>query len=241
VTIKKDYFLSQTIGKDFFHIENFTLEEFLKIDKFIIKKNSILSLSIKKNIKINPENHNLLICNGFKLVGILTTYELDLNSTDFIDNDNPKIRKAKKSDEIILKRIAKNNFFDDKLHQDVQIEKSKADNYFENWIVNSINGLTDYVYVYEENNTIMGFITFNMPKNKENYSQIILNAIDLPFTRTGKYKELLKFVINFNKDLNVPKLRIGTYEKSIGVHKSVSNEGFIPIFYTFIYHFHVKI
>ncbi len=237
--INKDEFLSNIFLKSFYHINenNFSISELLNYKSKLVLS-SIYSISFTRLNKIVPHDNEILLNFGFSFVGLLTTYELLLSSNFINFPTSPYIRLVNNSDINELKRIAYNNFEDDKFHHDPKISKSFADDYYSRWIANSCYGLTDLVWVYEQNNSLQGFMTLNYPKKDKDYCQIILNAIDNPYRNQGKYKELLLHTIKDLVKKGYKKLRIGTYENSVGVHRSLNKLFFIPIYYNYIYHFH---
>jgi ribosomal protein S18 acetylase RimI-like enzyme len=237
--LNKDIFLSEIFKKNFYHIINFNEQAFQLINnKNIFEISSIYSISLIKSQKDFSKYHNSVNALGFKFVGLLTSYELNLNDNLSRFIYSSKIRTVKEDDIPILKSIAYNNFQDDKFHHDSKIPRDLSNEYFSVWIENSCYGLTDLVWVYEETSNVVGFLSGNYPKEGKNYCQIILNAIDKPYTRKGKYKELLTHSIKHFIDKGFNKVRIGTYENSIGVHKTLNDLSFQPIYYTYIYHLH---
>ncbi len=236
--ISKDNFLTSIFNYNFYNIDSFLYNNDFNLLNKLLVKDSVYSIKFNSNNDV-PETqlHNLLINSNWKLVGILTTYNLDIKSLNKF-NQVSHIRRATINDINRLKEIAFTNFNDDRFHKDILLSKVKANEYYSKWIENSVNGLTDYVFVYEENSIIVGFLSLNLPKKTINYAQIVLNAIDEPYTRKGKYTELLKFTINFCIENNVNNLRIGTYSSSIGVHIATQKLGFNQIFYSFYYHLH---
>jgi hypothetical protein len=236
--IIKDNFLTSIFKYDFYNIEIIPYNNDFYLLNGLLIKDSIYSIKLDSNNDI-PETqlHNFLINSNWKLVGILTTYNLDMKSLNKY-NQVSHVRLATINDIKRLKDIAFTNFNDDRFHKDNLISNIKANEYYSKWIENSVNGLTDYVFVYEENSIIVGFLSLNLPKKSLNYAQIVLNAIDKPFTRKGKYTELLKYTINFCIENKVNNLRIGTYSSSIGVHIATQKLGFNKIFYSYYYHLH---
>ena len=238
IILSRDEFLSTVFLKNFYHInENgLVINEFLNTEK--LEFNSVYSISFNTTSKVLPSNNDTLLNLGFSFVGLLTTYELELSkalvNSPFLHN----IRLAKNTDINELKRIAYNAFEDDKFHRDPKIPNRLANEYYAKWIENSCYGLTDLVWVYEHNSLIQGFMTLNYPKHEKDYCQIILNAIDKPYRNQGKYMELLVHTIKDLMEKGFKKLRIGTYENSLGVHKNLKKLYFTPIQYNYIYHFH---
>jgi hypothetical protein len=239
MNLNKDWFLSRLLKKNFFHIVdlNYEINDIFNLNT-LIENNSIYSLSIKKIDKSFPTINFSKVNFDFDFVGLLTTYQLDLLPDNELFQSSKNVRFASPNDIKELKRIAYNNFEDDKFHNDSSIPKSLSDEYFSTWIENSCNGLTDIVLVYEENNYIVGFLTANFPKKDKDYCQIVLNAIDKIYTKQGKYKELLSHAIKLFIEKGYRKVQIGTYEKSLGVHITLNKYNFKAIYYSYIYHLH---
>jgi hypothetical protein len=241
MTLELDSFTSTILKRNFFKIIDidFFIDNF---DTLIENHTSgtIFSLQLNSLKKEVPIIHSKLLTMRFSMVGTLFTYHLYINNDFTLFPLNTNIRIAKISDNNRLKEIAYNNFFDDKFHQDTLIPIHLANEYFSTWIENSIKGLTDIVWVYEENNELMGFLSLNYPKVNNNFCQIILNAIDKPYTRNGRYTELLKYAISHCVKKGFKVFKIGTYENSIGVHKTLNNLNFTTSNFTFNYHFHKR-
>ena len=237
--VNKDNFLSSSFLKNFYHFNenDFSFSNFIN-NKSKLDLSSIYSISFTRTTKLVPDKIDVLLKFGFSFGGILTTYELELSNILVNSHLLPNIRLAKNSDIDELKRIAYHAFEDDKFHHDTKIPNSLADEYYAKWVENSCYGLTDLVWVYEQNNLIQVFITLNYPKNEKDYCQIILNAIDKPYRNQRKYMELLLHTVKDLIEKGFKKLRIGTYESSIAVHKNSKKLYFTPIQYNYIYHYH---
>jgi len=236
-----DSFLTKSFNKNFYNLIidhlNFDLN-ILHYEISCLDKNSIFSTNLQENISNFTILEMILLSQNFVKVGSLYTYQLLLDSYNSnLNNEMFNIRFAKLNDLPRLKEIASSSFSDDRFHQDLKIDKFLANSYYSTWIENSIKNYNDYVIVIEEESYIQGFISYKVNLQEYN-SVIILNAIDSNFRNKGRYSALLSFLIIKLKEMNIKRLTIGTYENSIGVHKTMKKFGFNILSIKSIYHLH---
>jgi dTDP-4-amino-4,6-dideoxy-D-galactose acyltransferase len=172
--------------------------------------------------RIPADNYNLIHSlerNEFVLVDGLINLKIDIREQIFINNIN--IRPSNIQDLKTLQKLAKTSFKFNRVFNDSVLDKHKAGMMYALWIENSLKGeAADAVFIWEENNEILGFIT--LQKN----GHIPLLAVDDKARGKGIAKSLINAVLQQFRDWGVKTSEIETQMANIPALRAYSACGY---------------
>lgn len=198
-----------------------SLNDFGDIEKFV-RENKIKIMQCCCDIS-DVRFINFLEKNGFHFVDIKMTYFLDLKN---IDKNDAQIAFATNKDASVLKRIAASVFVNKSRYYNSFFNRIKADELFELWIENSINGKFDDLCIkFEQDGIVAGFITGK--KTDDSNARIGLIGVDGNFQGRGIGAELLKSLFSFYKSEEVSNINVSTQGKNIVANNFYIKNGFI--------------
>ena len=175
-------------------------------------------------IKINTlfqNTVNRLIKNGFNLISTQVTYCLkcgNSNSQNIHLSEGVLFRRLEKKDIPQISNIAKISFSIDQFHVDKDLDDQLCDKYYEQWAINSCNGLADDVFVLD-NGEIIGFITVSYQMNN---GIVGLAAISPVFRGQGYFNLLIEKTIKELKNKGISMIYYGTQLCNTPVHKTMA-------------------
>jgi len=219
---KKDLFDSDILGFPVAKIESIDFDT----DKNAVR--SLLTELQKENIsyatfRLHSENFSLiheLEKSGFMLVDGLLSLEMSLKS--FEKKDIPQqIRIATNDDIPQLKVLAEEVFYLNRLYNDPYILKEKANIFYAQWVENSvIKKAADGVYIWEENNTIVGFATYKKT------GDIPLLGVKKDFRGKGISRKLIWSIFDYFISQGINNATIETQMANISAIRSYQSCGF---------------
>lgn len=166
---------------------------------------------------------------GFVLVDAMLGLEKIL-SLELQEHDTYPIRSATNEDVKQLGEMVRGLFLQTRFYQDPMIPIVKADMIYQKWVENSVRGSqADHVLVWEENGTILGFVTL------KNTGHIPLVAVAKDAQGRGIAKHLLSSAEERFIKMNLSKAYIETQISNIPAIRAYTSKGFRPIesFFTF--------
>lgn len=147
----------------------------------------------------------------------LATDPFELN----IEPPADQIREAKKDDFPSLKRMTEGLYLLSRIYNDPLISRTKADDFFINWVENSVSGdAADSVLVWEEREKILGYITL------QKKGQIPLIGVSQEARGRGIAKKLIEASLHKFKEWRVKEVVIETQMSNIPALRVDQNCGF---------------
>jgi dTDP-4-amino-4,6-dideoxygalactose transaminase/ribosomal protein S18 acetylase RimI-like enzyme len=172
--------------------------------------------------RTSTENYPLIQVledNNFVMVDGLVSLQANLEEEEYLFDGH--IREAKKKDLQQLKDIASTAFDRTRLYNDKLLDRKKAGELYSQWIENSLNKeAADEVFVWEEENEILGFVT--LQKN----GHIPLIAVRQKARGNGIAKALVKAGLFSLKKLGVKDSEIETQIANIPALRVYQSCGF---------------
>src|SRR5579871_4676195 len=102
---------------------------------------------------------------GFELLDGIQTFALELDNPGGLSGiDAPNVRPLRSSDRPQVLAIARTAYVYDRFHADSALSQEIANRVNETWVDNCCRGeMADVVFVAEENDEILGFVTCKIP------------------------------------------------------------------------------
>lgn len=175
---------------------------------------------------------------NFNIMDTLVTYIFSYEKNKLNEvNHQCSIRDCETRDLSDLKRIAKKSFEIDRFHADKRLENRKCDEYYEQWVENSFNGLADKVLVADCNNEPVGFTTCKLPNNKDEnkVGHLVLSAVSSESRGKGVYTSMIYNGIKW-LDGKAKFVKVGTQINNIAVQKSWIKLGFTVNESQYVFH-----
>lgn len=170
---------------------------------------------------------NYLLSKGFYIVDTLVSYVFDYTKSDIPNLEYAKdisISSVETNDIETISQIAYHSFFNDRFHNDPNLDNDLCNLYYENWIRNSCNGFADMVLVgKDESNNILGFGTGKYYDEK--HSALVLNAVTEYARGKGVYTAMIYEAIKFFQGKS-DYLTLGTQINNYAVQKAWNRLGF---------------
>lgn len=141
------------------------------------------------SIKISADNKCLLnqfLKEGFYLVDTQVTYKVDVFPKN--RKQSKHVRKATPNDFSSVSKISETSFKIDRFHSDINLDCKKANIYYSTWAQNLLMNESIMTYVYEKNNKIYGFSSWEINNNN---ASLILVAVSEDYRGKGVYKSML--------------------------------------------------
>lgn len=161
---------------------------------------------------------NELEKNGFVVVDGLISFVRPLSGDDFLVSD--KIRNASEEDIIYLTKMSK-GLFSTRIQNDPLISKRVADQFFAEWIANSVKKkVASEVLVWIEGKKPVGFATIKKT------GQIPLVGVEKTFQGRGIAKKLVEACLERLSRWGVKEAFIDTQLDNIGALRAYSGVGF---------------
>jgi uncharacterized protein (UPF0276 family)/GNAT superfamily N-acetyltransferase len=145
---------------------------------------------------------------------------------------NFNIRSAVKGDIKFLKNISKNLYVHSRFYTDKNFNNSKCDELYQKWVENSVLGFADNVFVVEENDVILGYITIH----EKNIPTIGLIGVSKKARGKKVGTVLINYLQNYLYDKNYKELQVPTQETNIPAINFYKKLGFKLIKKEYIYH-----
>lgn len=222
--ITKDEFNSKIFHINMGNINELDLND---IDDILLEAEKTFDhLSIKLDCNQLKEC-NYLLSKGFYIVDTLVSYVFDYEKNVFPEIKESKevfIDKVNQEDVEEISKIANNSFFNDRFHNDINLNNDLCNQYYENWIRNSCNGFADLVLVGKDNKgNILGFGTGKY--FDEEHSALVLNAVTELARGKGVYTLMIYEAMKFFKEKS-RYLTLGTQINNYAVQKAWNKLGF---------------
>lgn len=155
---------------------------------------------------------------GFSIVDVML--HLENSNIDTVNKDS-RTRVAKNEDVSKLKAIAQNSFNSTRYFNDTVIPKKYANKIYTTWIENSVKGeVADRVFVYEDNDELVGFVTIKKSGN------IPLVAVDASSQKKGIGTALVNAALVYIKEADISAATIETQASNVAAVRAYQNNGF---------------
>jgi len=170
---------------------------------------------------------------GASLIDKKVIFEKEINYCQ-IETNNIVVYNDKLFDRSELYKLALISGEYSRFNMDVKFSNNEFERLYYKWIDNSINGtIADKVFIYQENNTILGFITMVLSQNKAKIGLIAVNP-------ESRGKSIGRQLINYCEDYcfmnNLKTLSVATQLQNEIAMKFYSNIGFKTKKINYIYH-----
>ncbi len=144
------------------------------------------------------------------------------------------IRNAKESDMTSIKYICEHSFRLTSLDVDSFIAKSGGAFFFEYYVSVAFEKYPLQFYVYEENNTVLGFIIYGVDNGSSSFSgkkigSIILLAVREQYQNKSIGYNLIKYVLDLFDRMNFDLITVGTDADNISALNAYQKLGFKTI------------
>ena len=161
--------------------------------KFIIEKCKQNNFDyIVSQIDTNqPELISAMIDNGFRIYGGNVVLKNKLKGEYKI---NIKVREYEKKDLKQIKQMTRGAFPKVHWYNNKYLNKDKIDEMYVKWVENSCNGRADIVFVYEENDKVLGYLTC--------YKRLELLVVSSEARRKGVGSALVRTGLDYYKNKN---------------------------------------
>ena len=129
--------------------------------------------------------------------------------------------------------MPKDSFKIDQFHSDSQLPDERCDLYYEKWAKNLCEGLADDIFVAEQDNTVVGFVSLRY----ENDTAVVgLAAVDANYRGNGYFTRLLITIMSTLKEEGFTHLYYCTQLANTPVLRTMSKIGGIPLFSKHVMH-----
>ena len=162
------------------------------------------------------ETHAIASEFGFNLVDIRVALSKSIGTLPEKDNNKtgPQTRLSQPEDLVALRDIARSNFRASRFFTDPGFPDELCDALYETWIENESKGLADAVFVIQEKNDVIGFITCRkLPKHKE--GQISLVGISRSAQGHGYGTDLVNHALGWFKIQGITTVEVVTQGRNI--------------------------
>ena len=222
--IMKDVFNSEIFQINMGNINSLDLKDVDNTLFMAEKEFDHLSIKLDSN---QLKECNYLLSKGFYIVDTLVSYIFDYEKNIFPEIKESKeviIDKVNPEDVEQISKIAYNSFFNDRFHNDINLNNELCNQYYENWIRNSCNGFADLVLVgKDDKGNILGFGTGKY--YDEEHSALVLNAVTEFARGKGVYTLMIYEAMKFFKGKS-RYLTLGTQINNYAVQKAWNKLGF---------------
>lgn len=188
------------------------------------------------SVLVHPEDTvgiRLLSQSGFELMDTTVLIKNELANLDLEDKECHlfTFREAVDSDLNSLQEMAETCFGNrenniNRFNSDPKLDQKKVQSLYGLWIYNSLGnrGMADKVFVLEQNNYLVGFLTINLDfQNKT--AEIPLNAINPAFKGQGLYKKLIFHTLLFLQKMQMERVEIWTHVSNFAVQNTWQSYG----------------
>jgi len=169
---------------------------------------------------------------GFQLLEGLLTFgtSLEADPPCFEKHHELRCRPFMPEDIPTLRELAGNSFAEDRFHSDPRIEKARADEIFQRWILNSCEGFADCVLV-AENSRPIGFTTLKIDGASENLlgvrvGVVVLVATSSEHRRKGVARLLTTAALRWFRQAQCQWVEVGTQLANIHATRVYQAAGF---------------
>ena len=138
-----------------------------------------------------------MIENGFRIYGGNIVLKNNLEGEYKL---NRNVRAYKKQDLEQIKQMTRGAFPKAHWYNNKHLDKDKVDEIYVKWVENSCNGRADIVFVYEENNEILGYLTCN--------KRLELLAVSSKVRRKGVGSALVHAGLDYYKNKNFTEIEL---------------------------------
>ncbi len=158
----------------------------------------------------------------------LVYYHVDLNKTTFNDlkNTDLELRPATAADDATFKELVPIIFKDYTTHyfSNPLLDRVKITEGYTEWAINYINAPGKVNIIGYIDNKPVGFITCNLD---DEGAEIILNGVLPDYSGRGIYSDMVRYVKQYYRNLDVVPLRVSTQIQNIRVQSVWNREGLI--------------
>jgi ribosomal protein S18 acetylase RimI-like enzyme len=165
---------------------------------------------------------------GAVLTDVLLTFRSDVSSPRLIPV-SPKvdISQAREEDTEELRRLGYGLFSIDRFHCDPWLPRSKSDELYQKWVLNSLHHMADAVLVARKDNRALGFITCKIEHLSKDcrYGLIDLIGVDSTYQKQGIGSMLLCSAFMWFAD-RVDSVYVGTQAANSGAVRLYEKCGF---------------
>lgn len=169
---------------------------------------------------------------GAVLTDVLLTFRSDTNSLGSISvSRKVEISNAREEETGELSHLGHSIFTIDRFHCDPRLPKSRSDELYREWVLNSLRGLADTVLVARKDNRVVGFVTCKVEDVAENcrYGVIDLIGVDSRYRGQGIGHRLLHSALMWFAD-RVESVYVGTQAANTGAVSLYEKCGFQYVF-----------
>jgi len=233
MSIYKDIWLSDLIGKDVFSIESSSLDELKKINTNI--KNSFIFSKLQFERKNDLQ---WFFNNDFRLIDINVTLEMPIHKID--SNKLYKkysYEKVSSNNLIRAQSIAKNAFIYDRFHSDPEIDNHIASNIKSEWVKSYLDGNRGDLGIVSTNSdgSLTGFLLIIL-QNKTCIIDLI--AVDSLFRGMGVASYLISLIPTLFQNIGLENVKVGTQLSNINSIALYNKMGFRIVSQNFMLHKH---
>ena len=173
------------------------------------------------------ETHAIASEFGFNLVDIRVALSKSIGTLPEKDNNKtgPQIRLSQPEDLVALRDIARSNFRASRFYTDPGFPDELCDALYETWIENESKGLADAVFVIQEKDDVIGFITCRkLPKHKE--GQISLVGVSRSAQGHGYGTDLVHHALGWFNTQGITTVEVVTQGRNIKALRLYERCGF---------------
>ena len=171
--------------------------------------------------------------NGFRLVDMRITLEKYLANLGDIEPIN-EIRYSTDADVPHLKAIAHSIYHDTRFYYDERFPKDKVDTLYETWIEKSHTGFADAVLVYDNGNSILGYISCHLKADSVGNIGLVGVAETAQGMKLGG--KLVRSALAWFAEKGVIKATVVTQGRNLRAQRLYQREGFITSSIELIFH-----
>ena len=250
ISISSFKMLSNLCQKKVFFLCNFlAFQEHSKyyqaaIKNFFKDNKHHFDILITKQPVGNTSGINALLSQGFSYICSESIYSFSLKNQVIDRNKFQNIRLASEKDLPILQKIATCNHLYNRYLYDKQFNPSHIKELYEKTIEASFFNDNQKIFIYEENNKIMGFITIILNKNlstlisEENYGSLDYIAIDKPFQKLGLGFVLNNYGLNYFQENKISIVSVKTMTDNYPAISLLTKNQFYLTSQNLILHYH---
>ena len=177
----------------------------------------------------NPLLHRALNKAQFILMDTLVTHKLPKTALCAKLLPSPSVRLAVASDLPELERISvecfgRRGYNVNRLNSDPTLDQAKVLDVYRKSMQNALNGkLADAVFVYVENDQVVGFVTLKLPKG--GVAAIPLNAVAVEHHGKGIYTKMMHHVVQHVFENGFEAIEIKTQIPNVSIHRAWARIG----------------
>lgn len=171
---------------------------------------------------------------GFELIDGIQTFEMPISDERLAKVASPGITIGlfESSQLPGIRNLARTAYRLDRFHADPELDRSKADQLHEEWLVNSCNGtVADAVFVARRDQQVLGFVTVKLDAELFKWTSvklatIVLVAIAEEARGSGIGKAITAEALNWMRQKGVQLARVGTQLSNVAAGRLYEASGF---------------